>query len=133
MEFYDVFILKTEDLELRHSHVRMEFRSLARAGNADMAGAGLRPGDIDKACAVDLAGIEFIEGRLTDQAGCGNADAAIPHQNDIAILELYAGQIPAGQKFVQINVGNNLFAAFDGNMAEAAALRDNTARTIQIV
>ena len=111
----------------------MKFGSLACAGNTDMAGAGLWPGDIDQACAADLTGIEFIEGGLADQAGCGNADTAIPHQNDIAILKLHGGQFAAVQEFVQIYIGHNLLAALDGNMPETAAFGDDAARLVDVV
>ena len=98
-----------------------------------MAGAGLRPGDIDQACAADLAGIEFIKGGLANQAGGGNADAAIPHQYHVSILELHGGQFAAVQEFVQIDIGDNLFAAFDRNMSKAAAFRHNAARLIDVI
>ena len=125
--------MQGEGFEFRHGHVGMVFGTVTGPGHADVTGTGQRPGDLDQAGAANLAGIEFVEGWLADQACGGDAHASVTHEDDITILELNLGKIPVGQEVIEVDVGHDALAALDHDVAEAAAFGSDTAGPVQVV
>lgn len=133
MELHDILIMQGEGFEFRHSHIGVVFGAIAGPGHTDVTGTGQRPGDLDQAGPADFAGIEFVEGRLADQACGGDAHAPVSHEDDVTVLELDFGQIPVGQEVIEVDVGHDALAALDHDVAEAAAFGSDTAGPVQII